>query len=146
MYSQFVCIGIWIRSGQICKFRNTSYRANIQCLLFGGYTYLVRLKSRLSIAGPEEHVEAGEGDRPPDGEGVQGHGAGVGRHRRKVWPVLRARGGQLTPPDADRVQDALTAVEQNLLLVSRSENYTADFSENYELIADWLQVLFSGHS
>ena len=74
-------------------------------------------RSRLPTE-PEEHAEAGEGDRPSHGEGVQGHGAGVGRYRRQVGPLLRPRAGQLPASDADRVQDALAAVEQNLLLVS----------------------------
>jgi hypothetical protein len=56
--------------------------------------------------------------RPPNRQSVQGSGLGGGRLGRQERPLLRARADQRSIANANRVQDAVAVLAENIHLVS----------------------------
>lgn len=82
------------------------------------YVLLYLLILCVFLLGIVPNVPQPERRRPPNRQSVQGSGLGGGRLGRQERPLLRARADQRSTADANRVQDAVAVLAENLHLVS----------------------------
>ena len=75
----------------------------------------------LPVAESGEHVRQDEGRGSPDGEGAEGAGPPLGRHRRQVGPLRRHRALQRPHADQHGVQDPRTDLAEGLPVVSSAK-------------------------